>query len=199
MFKMTLDSLIQKYQINRVLEYPATNLLNYFEYKGKVASTDSSGAYCDLVWNFCHFEQMEDSVQFIDEVCSRTDRYIMITIQNNKNFGIILHWIYHKIARKEWDHGKIGKMSPKKLRKAITKRNFTLLEDGFHDLPWFILDVYECGDFLKKLVPASLLDKQEIRPSKLEGWPRMIKSFLAHHYQVLAEKKKVTEYNTHRH
>ena len=189
-FRESIDRLVKKYQIKRVLEYPITNLLNDFQYKASTGQIGPPETNHDLVWSFCHFEQNEDSDQFIDDLADKTNRYLLMAIQNNRNPGLTLHWFYHKIIGKEWDHGKIGKMSPKKLRKAVTKNNFTILEDDFHDLPWFILDVYECGHFLKKLVPRSLLNEQDVKPSKFEGWPRIIKSFLAHHYQVLAEKSK---------
>lgn len=186
--KNILDYVIHKYRINKVLEYPITSLLNDFKYKGKATSIMPSEAHYDLVWSFCYFEHIHDSVQYIDEVSSKTDKYVMIIIQNNKNLGVILHWIYHMILRREWDHGKISKMSPRKLRRAIAKKGLLICEDGFHDVPWFIIDVYEFGNFLKKLVPSSLVQQKDIKPSRLERLPRIIKSFFAHHYHVLAEK-----------
>jgi SAM-dependent methyltransferase len=185
-FKIVLDGLVTKYRIKRVLEYPITTLLNDFEYKHE-AALPSQATY-DLVWSFCHFEHAREPARLIEEMVTKTGKYVMITIQNNRNLGVILHWIYHKIAVKEWDHGRISRMSPRKLRKAIEEKGLVICEDGFHDAPWFILDVYECGDFLKKLVPESLRNKEKIGPSRFERMPRIVKSFLAHHYHVLAKR-----------
>lgn len=187
--KNLLTNLIRKYGITRVLEYPTTTLLDDFEYEGTAAPSAPAETKSSLVWNFCQFEHAQDSARFIDEISSKTDKYVMIIIQNNRNIGIVLHWIYHKIIGREWDHGKIGKMSPNKLREAIAEKALVMREDGFHDVPWFVIDVYESGNFLRKLVPSSLLRKEEIRPSRLENLPRLVKSFLAHHYHVLVEKE----------
>jgi hypothetical protein len=183
-----LDHLIAKYEVEGVLQEPVTDLLDYFELESLTEPMRSSEASFDLVWNFCQFEQMSDQNRFMEDASSKTRKYILIIIQNNRNPGLTLHWIYHKIRRKHWDHGSIRKMSPRKLRKAIAGNNLAMCEDGFHDIPWFIIDVYECGDFLKKLVPESLRNREKIEPSRFERMPRIVKSFLAHHYYVLAKR-----------
>jgi hypothetical protein len=75
----------------------------------------------------------------------------------------------------------------------------SIIYRGAFDAPWFILDVYEAGSLLLRLIPKSLLGKStkqtDIKYSKFEKLPYPIKKWLSHHVYVLIEKKASAEAN----
>lgn len=182
-----LDRIEHRYDVRRTIQYPVSRLLDDSLLRTCSLPVDTS-VDVDLVWSFCYFEQYEDSERFIRETLQKTTKYIMIVIQNSRNAGVGLHWIYHKLSHTQWDHGIARKMRPRALRSALKKMGLRIVEEGFFDVPWFILDVYECGSFLRRLVPASLVDDHQIKPSRFESMPNVVKSVLAHHFYVVAQK-----------
>ena len=183
------DQIKQRYGIRDAIEYPHSGLLDGSILGSDVTSNNEQAHTADLVWSFCCFEQVEDSRTLIKEALEKTNEYLLLVIQNSRNPGVTLHWTYHKILGRPWDHGKIIRMRPSVLRRALTEMGLAVVEDGFFDLPWFVLDIYECGSFLRKLVPESMLDyRHTIMPSKFERMPRFVKSLLAHHYYTLTRK-----------
>jgi hypothetical protein len=187
--KTILDKTKQKYNIRRVVEYPPSDLLENSLLEDEPRTEGASVSEPDLVWNFCCFEQREDSHEVISEALQRTTSYVMVVIQNCRNPGVIMHWTYHKLSGRRWDHGKVLRMRPKVLRGALREMKLEVIDQGFFDVPWFILDVYECGGFLRKLVPGSLVDDRHvITPSRFEKMPKILKSILAHHYYAIARK-----------
>ena len=184
-----LDRIKQKYGIRDTMEYPKSGLLDSSILVSDVPSNIGPAQGVDLVWNFCCFEQDEDSRVTINEALDKTNEYLLFIIQNSRSPGVALHWTYHKIIGRPWDHGKILRMRPNVLRRALLEMDLPVVEDGFFDVPWFVLDIYECGSFLRKLVPRSMLDHRHmVTASKLEKLPRTVKSLLAHHYYALTRK-----------
>jgi hypothetical protein len=76
--------------------------------------------------------------------------------------------------------------------KTLTKFNVEMLDYGWFDAPWFILDVYETGQILKRLTFSKFSGNNDLRESRFEGLPNNMKSWLSHHFYVLAIKKELT-------
>jgi hypothetical protein len=79
------------------------------------------------------------------------------------------------------------------VEKKLSGKNVVIIQRGAFDAPWFILDVYEAGSLLLRLVPKSLLGgkikQNEIKPSFFENLSFGTKKWLSHHVYVLIEKK----------
>ena len=181
--------LLGKHKIGSVLEFPANKLMgkhqDMFENTGVKAGKNKA----DLVWNFCEFEQSQNPEFLLKEMAELSHKYIFIITGNRRNLGVILHRIFHLLTLKKWDHGQILKMDYKKVKKEVKKnKNLKILEKGAFDIPWFILDVYECGRFLRKFVPKTQSEKITIKPSCFENLPFFLKKYLAHHFYLLVEK-----------
>jgi hypothetical protein len=147
----------------------------------------------DLVWCFCEMEQQDDPSELIEKMLGKSQRYVLIVTQNKRNLGVPLHYIYHFFARKKWDHGNFKYMTTSIVEKKLSGKNVVIIQRGAFDAPWFILDVYEAGSLLLRLVPKSLLGgkiKQNgIQPSFFENLSFGTKKWLSHHVYVLIEKK----------
>jgi len=189
--------IVQDYDLKSVCEYPANNLLgdNNEVFAGhnlridRLSDPTSTGKMqYDLVWNFCEIEQQIDPHSLIRRMLLLTRKYLLIIVQNRRNPGVYLHKIYHYLTGKEWDHGNIMSMSPTPVVKYL--RSFgRIIQVGYFDVPWFILDIYESGAFLRKLVPHSLSGSMlRLKKSKFEEMPDSCKKYLAHHAYVLFEK-----------
>jgi len=191
-----IGNLIHELEIRSVCEYPSNNLMGnnseVFEVHGIRVDRlsrlrhDRKEKY-DLVWNFCEFEKTENSAELIKNMWMLSRKYVFIVTQNNRNVGVLLHRIYHIFRGKKWDHGSVTLMSIKPALKFL-KKHERIIKIGYFDIPWFVLDVYECGDLLKKFVPSFLVSSKNLRESKLEWVPNFIKSWLAHHSYLLCEK-----------
>ncbi|MGZ6281012.1 MAG: hypothetical protein ACXWPP_20445, partial [Ktedonobacteraceae bacterium] len=146
-----------------------------------------TGEY-DLVWNFCEIECAKDPRRLIEQMLNLTRRYVLIVSQNRRNIGVPLHRIYHVLKRREWDHGLISMMSPKPVCKLLTPYG-NIVEVNYFDAPWFVLDVYEAGSVLRKMLPQSFAGEMlSLKKSMFEEMPTSVKAWLAHHGYVLFEK-----------
>lgn len=149
----------------------------------------------DLVWNFCEFEKRDNPEKMIEDMLSLSSSYIFIVTQNNKNLGVHLHLLYHFLNGRKWDHGSIESMSHSAVMKPLTKFDIEILNYGWFDVPWFILDVFEMGKTIKRLTFSKFVDNRDLRESRFEGLPNNIKSWLSHHFYVLAKKKESVRQN----
>ena len=196
-----LTGLVHNLGVKSVCEYPFNNLMGNnseaFERSGCVVSrlTEVSDfdQQHDLVWNFCEFERAEDPKKVIENMTMLSREYLLIVTQNSRNMGVPLHFAYHFLVKKRWDHGSIKLMSHRSVLKILGRReDINVVEIGFFDIPWFILDVYECGNILKHLVPKSFIDLRDLRESIFEGSPDFMKPWLAHHSYILCRKAERT-------
>jgi hypothetical protein len=80
-------------------------------------------------------------------------------------------------------------MSYNAVRAEIRRLGFTVIERGAFDAPWFVLDVYESGKFLRKLLHDAGTNERNLKNSSFENWPLWIRSWLAHHHYLLFSKK----------
>jgi ubiquinone/menaquinone biosynthesis C-methylase UbiE len=183
--KKIARDIVNKYKMKSVLEYPKTTLIG----EGKIFNLPETKKP-DLVWNFCEFEQDTNSFGFAKKMADSTDKYALIVIQNYLNPGVLIHRLFHFLVEKKWDHGQLSKMSGWSAVQIFTKTgNWMLREWGAFDVPWFILDVYETGRYLRKL-PLMKNKTSKISESQFENWPLWSKFFLAHHHYLLMEKTK---------
>jgi len=188
--------IIRELKPTSICEYPANNLMgdNSEVFEGfdlridRLSNLDAvkREAY-DLVWNFCEVEQREDITELVQEMLMLTRRYLFVVLQNRRNAGVCLHRIYHSLTAKRWDHGHIGLMSPTPLVRLLTSYGKIISVDYF-DVPWFILDVYECGAYLRVIIPRFMRSKQHLKKSRFEEMSCSCKRWLAHHAYVLFEK-----------
>jgi len=183
--------------IKTVCEYPANNLMGnnseIFDDLGctvrRMKTFHKTGFKYDLVWDFCEFEKSDNPAKLVKDMLSLSCGYILIVTQNNRNLGVHLHLLYHFLIRKKWDHGTIKLMSHGVVMKTLTKFGAKILNCGWFDAPWFILDVYEMGRIIKQVAFSKFVDTSELRESLFEKLPNGIKSWLSHHFYVLAKKE----------
>jgi len=117
-----------------------------------------------------------------------TRRYLLIIVQNRWNPDMVLHKIQHSLAGREWNHGNIALMSNWPVVESLSHFG-RVLEIGYFDVPWFVLEIYESGAFLRELIPRSLSRSAlELRRSRFEDLPSWCKKHLAHHSYVLFKK-----------
>jgi len=202
--------LVNKYKIKTVCEFPSNDLMDNnsseFETLGcsvtrqSLTDVDSSEKY-DLVWCFCEVEQQENPLALIETMIEKSKRYILIITQNKRNIGVPLHYIYHFFARKKWDHGHYKYMTTAIVEKEITGKNVSIVYRGAFDAPWFILDVYEAGTLLLRLIPKSLIGSKikqnKIKESFFEKLPYGKKKWLSHHVYVLIDKNQSSFQKSH--
>jgi hypothetical protein len=183
--------LVNTFGLKTVCEYPANNLMgNYGDvFIGceltRLGSSAKEDRKFDLVWNFCEFEQAEDPNYLIERVSELSNGLVLIVTQNIRNPGVLIHRLYHALKAKRWDHGRLSRMSYNAVKSKIRKKGFEIIETGAFDAPWFILDLYESGRFLRKLILERGTDETDLKKSVFEDWPPWILSWLAHHHYVL--------------
>lgn len=172
----------QKYQILSSREFPKNELL------GRQPIFPKQKRKPDLVWNFCEFENQKDSQLFLKKTAALSQKYLLVITQNYLNPGLPLHFLYHLISGRKWDHGELSKMSYRSVLRAVgDDKNLKLLEIGAFDIPWFILDVYETGKYFRDW--SILKEKNKvIRESSFEKWPLWLRLFLGHHHYILLKK-----------
>lgn len=196
--------IVQEFGIRSVCEYPQNDLMgdNSEIFKDqnlqvtRLSRPDrNSQSIYDLVWNFCEIEQQKDPSELINEMLSLTRRYLLIIIQNRRNPGIPLHWVYHVLVGKKWDHGRFSLMTPKPLIRILSKYG-KIIRVGYFDVPWFILDIYESGVFLRRLIPKSFSGSMlGLKKSRFEELPSRYKQYLAHHTYILFDKSDYPNYS----
>jgi hypothetical protein len=179
-----LSNMAKKYRIDSSFNFPKNKLLG--NTKDITKSLTEKDECPDLLWNFCEFENASDLGGFFKSLEDFKPRYIFIVTQNWRNPGVLLHLMYHKLLGKKWDHGKIKEMSIKPIEDySENSRKYQVLEKGLFDAPWFILDVYETGKYLKTLAPKSKQSNDQSKRSLFEASPEFIKKWASHHNYVL--------------
>ena len=197
---MLLDvakNIVQELSIKSVCEYPANDLMGdnseiFSDQSLQIAKLSrpyrNTESKFDLVWNFCEIEQQKDPSELINEMLSLTKRYLLIIVQNRRNLGIPLHWVYHMLVGKKWDHGRFSLMTPKPIIRILSRFG-KIIRVGYFDVPWFILDVYECGVILRKVMPKSFSESSfSLKKSRFEELSSRYKQYLAHHAYILFDK-----------
>ncbi len=183
-FTEIICDMAAKYGIQSSLNFPKNSLLG--NSKDVTKSLAEKNAYPDLLWNFCEFENEKDVQTFFKSLEDFKPKYILIVTQNWRNPGVFLHFLYHKIFGKKWDHGTLKSMTIKPIEEySEASKKYQVLEKGLFDAPWFVLDVYEVGKFLKALVPKSKQSNERTQKSLFEGSPEFIKRWVSHHNYVL--------------
>lgn len=197
-FANLVKRLLHNYNIRSVCEYPANDLMGnnseaFVRFGCRVNrsatrhNNENALKKYDLAWSFCEFEKSEDPYDLVQKMMSLSKKYGLIVTQNKYNV-LMYHRLYHLVKRKNWDHGFIQHMSSTSIVKVLEYFNFEKIEVGAFDVPWFVLDFYEGGSFVRRFAPTSLLNTQEMKESVLEKFPTSIKTLLAHHHYVLWEK-----------
>jgi len=186
--KRLFKKIIEKYRIKSVQEFPANNLMGnhqeVFANLGVEIKKNDPG----LVWNFCEFDYAKPK-DFLNDLNKLNASYFAIITQNNKNLGVWLHRFYHWLLGRNWNHGKIRNMSFKKVINSVKDHSDLKIQEVIaFDVPWFILDVYETGQLIKRFLPPGL-SSATIKPSIFESRPFSLKKFLAHHFLVLIKRK----------
>jgi len=193
-----VQSIVKELKIQSVCEYPANNLMgdNSEVFSGQVLKIDrlenydrgKKGKY-DLVWNFCEIEQNAAPVEILGRMLLLTRGYLLIVLQNRRNPGVLLHWICHSLIGKRWDHGNPRWMSPDPVVQSLSKVG-RVIRIGYFDVPWFVLDIYESGILLRRMIPNALEGSMlRLRKSRFEEMPISYKKWLAHHAYILFEKR----------
>ena len=194
-FSEVASRLIKDLDLKTICEYPTNGLMgnNSDVFSGcevmRLKGYTKEGMTFDLVWNFCEFEQAEDPGKLIEQCAELSGKYVLIVTQNIRNPGVLLHRLYHLLKRRRWDHGKLARMSYNAVKSHVNRSQLTIFGTGAFDAPWFILDVYESGKFLRKLIFNTGTNDKNLRESFFEKSPMWIRSWLAHHHYVLLAKK----------
>lgn len=89
----------------------------------------------DLVWNYCMFERFQEPEALVFEMKRVSNKYVMVMTQNTWNLGTFVHYVYHKLAKLEWDHGNVNQMKIKSIKKALDKCGLVQVEQGTIDTP----------------------------------------------------------------
>ncbi len=182
-FKGILNRMGKKYGLTSHFNYPKNDLLGETkDVTGELVETDENP---DIVWNFCEFENRKDIRGFFSDLEALNPKHVLIVTQNKLNPGTLLHYLYHKVLGKAWDHGYLGRMTINPIKEYSKTKRYEILEIGKFDAPWFILDVYESGRFLKKLVPKSNRSTASFKSSMFEHSPKIIKNWASHHNYIL--------------
>ena len=195
-FSELATRLIREFGLRTICEYPANNLMgnNSDVFTGceitRLTADASEERTFDLVWNFCEFEQADDSTYLIEKIAKLSNGLMLVVTQNIRNPGVLTHRLYHAVKMKRWDHGNLSQMSYNAVKSRIKIEGFEIIETGAFDAPWFILDVYESGKFLRKLIFDAGTNEGNLKKSVFEEWPMWIRSWLAHHHYVLFRKKR---------
>lgn len=190
------ETLKEKYPIHTVCEFPANDLMGnnseQFEALGcevtRQSLNNADFATFDLVWCFCEVEQRDNPSQLLARMIAKSKRYLFIVTQNRRNLGVMLHYLHHRLADRNWDHGHVKYMTLS-LIETVFAHKVTILQQGAFDIPWFIIDVYEDGKILQQFVPKSFIHTLNIKPSVFETLLFPLKRWLSHHLYVLGEKQ----------
>jgi hypothetical protein len=189
--------LVDKYQIKTVCEFPSNNLMennsDEFESLGckvtrQFLGDGKTSDRFDLVWCFCELEQRDNPFYLVEKMIEKSNRFVLIVTQNKRNIGVPLHYIYHILSSRSWDHGRLKYMTTSIVEQSLPEKYVSIVQRGAFDVPWFILDVYEAGSLLLRFIPKKLLNGKEIKPSLFEHLPFAIKKWLSHHVYLLIEK-----------
>jgi hypothetical protein len=186
-----LSQMTKKYELSCFFNFPKNCLLG--NTKDITKNLAEKNVNPDLLWNFCEFENENDVGTFFKSIEDFNPKYILIVTQNWRNPGVLIHFMFHKVFGKEWDHGLLRKMAAKPIEDYIkSQRKYELIEKGLFDAPWFILDVYETGKYLKKLLPKSKAGSEQPCKSLFETSPSFIKKWASHHNYVLIKNLDAT-------
>jgi hypothetical protein len=191
------DDLVEKYQIKTVCEFPSNDLMDNnsdeFESIGcevtrQVSDDGNTSDKFDLVWCFCELEQRDNPYYLLKKMLEKSNRLVLIVTQNKRNIGVPLHYVYHVLSGRKWDHGQLKYMTTSIVEQSLAEKYVSIVQRGAFDVPWFILDVYEAGSLILRFIPKKFLNGKKIKPSLFENLPFAIKKWLSHHVYVLIQK-----------
>lgn len=183
--KRIAKEICQRYQIRSAWAHPENDLLG----EDAIFPRTKKAKRYDLVWNFCEFERQREPFSMITKMSQISNKYLFVITQNKRNPGVILHFFYHFLIGRKWDHGNLNRMSYKSVLKVIRKfENLKAIQIGAFDIPWFVLDVYESGKIFRNL-PFFKDKLKQLKESRFEKWPLFLKMWLAHHHFLLIKKE----------
>jgi SAM-dependent methyltransferase len=115
----------------------------------------------DWVWNYCVIEHFDDARSVLLEMKRVSRCFVCVVIQNVYNYGSPIHWAYHLIRRRPWDHGYIRWMRLGGLARLFKACGLRILEKGCIDVPpW--LDTFD--------MPIRGEIKKYMKQEDSEGW-----------------------------
>ena len=187
-----LKRIVEEHGILSILEYPSNDMLGdpsalYEGIKADIRrSRELPRGKHDLVWCFCELERAEDPLGLLREMVAASGGYVLLVGQNIFNPGIALHKVYHLLRGVEWDHGEPGRMRLGYAIRLARALGLRVLEWGYFDIPFFILDLYEAASFLRAGISERM--GSNIRESPFEKMNKRVKSLLAHHWYLLCAR-----------
>ena len=92
----------------------------------------------DLVWNHLAFEHYRDPTPLVREMARVSKDLVMNLTLNPFNIGFPMHWVYHKLAGKEWDHGFLKNTLISTVKKTHITVGLTPVDWGGCDAPPWI-------------------------------------------------------------
>lgn len=175
------------------------------------------GAF-DLAWNFCMFERFQSPEILVREMARVSKRFVFICTQSKNTPGTPLHAWYHKIHGIEWDHGELEFMALPKIRQCVAAAGLEIVDEGGLDIPpWMDTQDMPLSTDIKTLLKPFGIKWDWSSSPKTNGTtsasashgssssssgtmqrlyeleqtlPRWFSLWQAHHYYILATKKK---------
>lgn len=89
----------------------------------------------DLVWNHLAVEHYKDPLPLVKEMKRVAKKLVVTMTLSPWNLGFMGHWLWHKIVRKEWDHGYIKNTLISTMEKVHSRAGLKLVESGGCDDP----------------------------------------------------------------
>lgn len=96
--------------------------------------TPPARAY-DLVWSFCALEHTRDAIGTLRAMLRAARGWVIVFVQNRAAPGVHLHRLQHALARKPWDHGRLGDMGAGAVSRYIEAAGGRVEQVGGCDLP----------------------------------------------------------------
>lgn len=89
----------------------------------------------DLVWNHLAVEHYHDPLPLIKEMTRVSKKLVVTMTLSPWNLGFIMHWFWHKMSGKEWDHGYIKNTLISTMEKLHKQAGLRVVESGGCDDP----------------------------------------------------------------
>lgn len=89
----------------------------------------------DFVYNHLAFEHYQHPELLVSEM-KRISRDVVLNLTlTPHNLGCVIHWLNHKLQRKEWDHGSFRQSTIKAMERVHGQCGLKHLESGACDMP----------------------------------------------------------------